>query len=216
MAKSRRGLDTRRKILNAAAEIFAEKGFRGTTVRQICQKANANLAAIKYHFGCKEDLYVETFRYLFGDPDMKEVNQISLDIHTEEQWHERMLEWARLLLSRVSGKKPHDEWRSQLFLWERANPSSVFPVILKEFFMPYRRKLDELLRLGLPENVSDDTLMIWNVATLAQCTVFCTRAPQWREVLFPEGLSYDQWLDAASRQIAESVTSRLHFQGSRP
>lgn len=211
MAKSRRGEDTRQKILNAAAEIFAEKGFRGTTVRLICRKADANLAAIKYHFGCKEDLYVETFRYLFGDPDMKEVNQISLDIRTEEEWRQRMVEWVRLLLSRVSGKKPHDQWRSQLFLWERANPSSVFPVILKEFFMPYRAKLDELLRLGLPDDVSDDTLLVWNVATFAQCTVFCTRAPQWREVLFPQGMTYEEWLEAASRQIAGSVTSRMSF-----
>ena len=39
---------TRAHILQAAAEIFAEKGFRAATVRQICAKADANIAAINY------------------------------------------------------------------------------------------------------------------------------------------------------------------------
>src|ERR1700733_7058269 len=48
---------TRRHLLEAAAEVFAEVGFRAATVRQICERAGANIAAVNYHFGDKEKLY---------------------------------------------------------------------------------------------------------------------------------------------------------------
>lgn len=49
--------DTRSRILQAASEVFVEKGFRKTTVRDICAAADANVAAINYHFGDKKRLY---------------------------------------------------------------------------------------------------------------------------------------------------------------
>ena len=54
-------LETRRRLLDAAAEVFAEKGFASTTVREICQRAEANIAAVNYHFGDKQKLYAAVF-----------------------------------------------------------------------------------------------------------------------------------------------------------
>src|SRR3954469_13572389 len=53
---------TRQSLLEAAGEVFAEVGFRAATVREICQRAGANIAAVNYHFGDKEKLYVEVLR----------------------------------------------------------------------------------------------------------------------------------------------------------
>jgi AcrR family transcriptional regulator len=50
---------TRDRIVEAAGEMFAEKGFDATTVRDICQRAEANIAAVNYYFGDKQRLYVE-------------------------------------------------------------------------------------------------------------------------------------------------------------
>lgn len=50
---------THEKILDAAEKLFADNGFRGTSLRQITHLAGVNLAAVNYHFGSKEALYVE-------------------------------------------------------------------------------------------------------------------------------------------------------------
>ena len=53
---------TKSRLLEGAGEEFAEKGFELARVRAICDRAGANLAAINYHFGDKEHLYVEVLR----------------------------------------------------------------------------------------------------------------------------------------------------------
>jgi AcrR family transcriptional regulator len=58
-------LNTRLNLLEAASEIFGNKGFWSATHEEICSKANANTAAINYHFGSKENLYVEAWKYSF-------------------------------------------------------------------------------------------------------------------------------------------------------
>ena len=50
-------LATRQHLLEAAGQVFADAGYRAATVREICERAGANIAAVNYHFGDKEQLY---------------------------------------------------------------------------------------------------------------------------------------------------------------
>ncbi len=67
---------TREKILVAALEIFAERGFDGAKTRDIAERAGANLGLIKYYFDTKEKLWraavdraFAELRSAFEDPD---------------------------------------------------------------------------------------------------------------------------------------------------
>lgn len=53
---------THEKILDAGEKLFADKGFQGASLRQITRLAHVNLAAVNYHFGSKEALYIEVIR----------------------------------------------------------------------------------------------------------------------------------------------------------
>jgi AcrR family transcriptional regulator len=54
--------DTRTQLLDAAERLFAEHGFRGTSIRAVTTLAGANLAAVGYHFGSKAELLAAVVR----------------------------------------------------------------------------------------------------------------------------------------------------------
>lgn len=54
--------DTHDRILAAAQKLFGEKGYGATSVRDITTEAECNVASVNYHFGGKDNLYLETFR----------------------------------------------------------------------------------------------------------------------------------------------------------
>jgi len=58
--------DTRRRILAAALEVFAERGFDGARTRDIAALAGVNLGLLQYYFGGKEKLWRAAVDYAFG------------------------------------------------------------------------------------------------------------------------------------------------------
>ena len=49
--------DKKEHIINKAIELFAEKGFEGTSIRDLAAKAEVNVAMVNYYFGSKEKLF---------------------------------------------------------------------------------------------------------------------------------------------------------------
>lgn len=59
------------RLLQAAKSLFAKQGFDGTSVRQICEEAGANVALVSYHFGGKENMFQALFETFFPNRDIK-------------------------------------------------------------------------------------------------------------------------------------------------
>lgn len=68
--------DKQISILEAAEELFAVKGFKGTSVRDIAQKAKINLSMISYYFGSKDKLLEAVFTYR-GEKSLLGLKQIT-------------------------------------------------------------------------------------------------------------------------------------------
>lgn len=66
-------LSTKDKIIEAASQLFSEKGFPGTSIRDIAAEAQVNLAAINYHFTNKQRLLFEVLK--------KGYEKLRADIH---------------------------------------------------------------------------------------------------------------------------------------
>jgi AcrR family transcriptional regulator len=70
------GRDTRDRILDAAERLFAEKGFDGTSLREITQEAGANVAAVNYHFHSKDELIETVFRRWFTSINQQRIQKL--------------------------------------------------------------------------------------------------------------------------------------------
>ncbi len=79
-------LKTQGRLLHAASEIFAEKGFRESTVAEICELAKANIAAVNYHFGDKMNLYREVWGFLFEEEATRQPLPENFDEIGAEAW----------------------------------------------------------------------------------------------------------------------------------
>jgi len=67
-------IETKDKILKAAKELFAKKGFDGTSTREIVNAAGVNISLIAYHFGGKENLFFSMFDHFMEDTYHNETN----------------------------------------------------------------------------------------------------------------------------------------------
>lgn len=62
MSPDNTNVTTRDRLLKVAEKLFAQKGYDAVSVREITTTANCNLAAVNYHFGTKQSLYLQMFR----------------------------------------------------------------------------------------------------------------------------------------------------------
>src|SRR5262245_12590039 len=90
---------TRQRLLDAAGEVFAEHGYRAATVRDICERAGANVAAVNYHFGDKDRLYEAVVRFAHDCALAEYPPQLGVEEGAAPEV--RLLAFVRSLLLRV-------------------------------------------------------------------------------------------------------------------
>ncbi|MDB6066590.1 MAG: transcriptional regulator, TetR family [Pedosphaera sp.] len=124
---------TRRHLLEAAEEVFAEVGFRAATVRQICQRAGANIAAINYHFGDKEELYRVVLKETYKSAVLKYPPNFGLQPKaTPEQ---RLRAFVFSFLMRIFSEGPSAR-HGKLMAREMIEPTSALDAIVEEEMRP--------------------------------------------------------------------------------
>ena len=129
---------TRLRLLEAAGGVFAEKGFRSATVREICAAAGANVAAVNYHFGDKEQLYSEVLRYSHACALRKHPPELNGTATPEE----RLRFFIGSFLRRVfDGGQP--AWHEKLMSREMVEPTGALDDLVKQEIQPRYRQLIE-------------------------------------------------------------------------
>src|SRR3954447_17946485 len=135
-------LVTRQRLLAAAGPVFAEKGFDDATVREICQQADANIAAINYHFGDKQRLYSETLKYWAKQSLAKYPPNMGVtDDATAEQ---KLAAFIRSFLLRVLSPG-RDALYGRLITREMANPTPALATLFAEVIKPLGAELGRIV-----------------------------------------------------------------------
>ena len=146
---SRSGSDrTRAKLVEAAGEMFAELGFHHATVREICRRARANVAAVNYHFGDKRGLYQQVVRQSMRAARLEAV-RVALEQGGSPEEILRAVVKARL--ESLWGQELGD-WHFRIIAHELAKPTPAMNQVVNEAIRPVYLRLREVVSsiLGLP------------------------------------------------------------------
>ncbi|HNW61295.1 MAG TPA: CerR family C-terminal domain-containing protein [bacterium] len=160
----KKSADTRHSLLAAASEIFAEKGYRDATIAAICEKAGANIAAVNYHFGDKQNLYVETWRHCFTEsikahpPDGGVAENAPAKTRLQGQ--------VTALLQRIADEKNYEFIIVQK---ERANPTGLLHEVMRRDLRPLQKRMDSVVRDLLGPQVKDDQVFYCVLSIISQC-----------------------------------------------
>ncbi|HLL90334.1 MAG TPA: CerR family C-terminal domain-containing protein [Tepidisphaeraceae bacterium] len=148
--------ETRRRLLDAAGEVFAEQGFKDATVRDICTRAGANVAAIHYHFGDKQRLYAAAVRYCH---DHTKRHALEADAPPDTAAPEQRLRaFVRgMLRGTLDDGKP--AWHTKLMAREMNEPSAVLNQIVAEGIRPRFELLSAIVR-GLVGPGADERVVV--------------------------------------------------------
>lgn len=155
--------ETRWRLLEAAGELFAEKGFHLAATREICRRAGTDIAAIHYHFGNKENLYEAVLRH--ADTLLTDPLPALAHARTKEARLKEIIAWV--LEQCFAEGQPEWRWR---FI-EQAT-ISLTPG-LRSFFnshiLPLYRALDSICAEFLGRRASRDQVRFATRSILGEC-----------------------------------------------
>lgn len=142
-------LVTRQRLLEAAEELFIERGYNHVTVRDICKAAGANVAAVNYYFRDKLGLYQEVLMKVIAC--MHEVSKSAHDGKAGVSAEERFRHYVRTFMGHALSNG-HICRAGKLLAREMADPSPAFDLIIEKAIRPNSARVAALVSelTGLP------------------------------------------------------------------
>jgi len=139
---------TRERLIQAAGELFAQHGFRATGVRQICGRAAANVAAVKYHFGSKQALYREVL--LGSHRELRDREPVPR-LADADSPQAALRAWIGFVLRFVLLRRPSHSYAGQLFARELREPTEALTELVGLVMRPVRSELEGIVAALLGE-----------------------------------------------------------------
>src|SRR4051794_9276482 len=203
-------LQTRQRILEAAGEVFAEQGFRGATVRDICRRATANVAAVNYHFGDKEKLYLEVLR--FAHTAAFEKYPPDLGLKPGATPRERLHAFVRTFLLRMLDEG-RPAWHGKLMAREIADPTGALESIVKDGIRPHFATLRGIITDLLPPAVAADAdrVRFCAFSVVGQCLFYFYGRPVILQLNPAQRFTGDAIEPIADHITAFSLAAMTHY-----
>jgi TetR/AcrR family transcriptional regulator, regulator of cefoperazone and chloramphenicol sensitivity len=160
--------NTRERLLEAAAAVFMEAGFRKATFREICQRAGANNAAINYYFRDKESLYLEVIHRAIDE--MEELFP-RVEVDDVARPEENLRAFVRSILTRLLGVGGPTRLM-KLMSHEMIEPSVGLEVVVQKVIEPLVANLDKIVRQLVGPAASQQQVQDSGRSILAQCQIY--------------------------------------------
>jgi TetR/AcrR family transcriptional regulator, regulator of cefoperazone and chloramphenicol sensitivity len=165
--------ETRRRLLDRSAELFAEQGPDSVSVRDICAAAGVNLAAIAYHFGGKDELYSAALRAAME----RVAKQIRDESAPEEpdpliRLRRHVLAFCRAFIGPAS-----DPVCARLFMREMSAPSATLKDLVRDVVRPNFELVAGAIRALARDRIADEDVVLHVFSIVGQVLHYRNAAP---------------------------------------
>ena len=168
MTRREDGRNTRRRLLNAACDVFAEMGYQKAKVADICRRAGANVASVNYYFGNKSSLYKEAWQHALNHFDVPEDTDPG-----EGSAHERLRTYIGSLIRNFTADGEAGRF-SRLYLMEMVNPTGLIQEAWQDIIEPRRRHLHTIIRDIMGTEGEDLDVLFCELSIVNQCRTLVT------------------------------------------
>ncbi len=189
---------TRERVLDAACAIFAEKGFRDATVAEICEAAEANIAAVNYHFGDKEKLYDEVWRHAFTIAAT--TYPLEGGLPEEPTIEDCLYRFASAILHRIFSEDEAGRF-AKLLCREMASPTLALDRIAKEALFPQNQYMGNVIKEFLGGDFNEQQLQLCKHNIIGQCAFYNFSRPLRVRMIGKEPMAEEE-IDRIARNIA--------------
>jgi AcrR family transcriptional regulator len=160
---------TRDSLIEAAIAVFSAKGFEGGSVREITQAANANQAAINYHFGGKEGLYREVLKA--SVQAFAELSPLDVGRLADMDGPRAVDTFIRTQLKALNRRDQLGRFM-RIFTWETLSRTQVFTDFVASENLPIFGVAELVVRKFLPAETEHGDLWIAIFWLLSQVETF--------------------------------------------
>jgi AcrR family transcriptional regulator len=165
--------DVKTRLVETAGAAFGERGYEGVGIREICQRAGANVAAVNYHFGDKRGLYVACLRH---------AQSCRVDDLAAAEWPvglsapEKLRAFIRgVLESKLDPSRP--SWHLEMMLREMSRPTDACREIVEDYIRPMAESLGAVLQELMPEMVWDRRAWMIGFSIISQILFYHINQP---------------------------------------
>jgi AcrR family transcriptional regulator len=135
--------DTKARLIEAAGEVFAQYGFRASTVRQICKRAHANVGSVNYHFRDKKGLYAAILAYSRQLALSKYPPDLGLSLNATPE--EKLRAYIRTFLLRLMAEGL-PAWHGKLMAQEIVDPTGALDQVVQNSIRPLYKYLAAIVQ----------------------------------------------------------------------
>jgi len=175
-----RDLETRDRLLKAAARLFAERGFKDVTVRAICTAAKANVAAVNYHFGDKVGLYREVLQVAIDA--LRETNDAARAAGAGQPPEQQLRRYLVVFLQHVLS--PQYDTVHRLIQREIDHPTPAMDALVEQAARPRLEYLAGVVAAMTGSDRSDPEVLYCVGAILSQTIMYVRMNPIARRLGF--------------------------------
>jgi len=158
--------NTQLRVLESASAVFAEKGYRDSTIAEICEHASANVASVNYYFGDKSQLYDQVWRHAHRIAN--ETHPLDAGLNDEASPEECLYAFVSGIVKRIFSRGPAGHF-TRLMAREIAEPTLAHKAIAEEAIRPERERLEGIISTLLDGKRTKDQVRMCASSVIGQC-----------------------------------------------